>query len=130
MFLPYWTLQRQFALSQTSVSPPLLSWPVGGRGGGLYLQQVFAIQVPFLDAVVPGAAEEHVPLDHQRLDAVVVWRLKVVCWADAAQRALGYIEELEPKENAFLTDSKLQRTTNHLKSRAGLTRRRFRGGTP
>lgn len=120
--LPYLTRQRQFALNKTSVSPPLLSWPRGRRL--LYLQQVFAIQVPFLDAVVPGAAEEHVPLDHQRLDAVVVWRLKVVCWADAAQRALSYVKELEPKENVFLTDS------NHLKSCAGLTRRRFRGGTP
>lgn len=29
-----------------------------------YLQQVFAVQIPLLDAVVSGAAEENVPLHH------------------------------------------------------------------
>lgn len=52
-----------------------------------YLQQVFAIQVPLLDAIVAGAAEEHVALDHQRLDAVVVRRLKVVGGSHASQGA-------------------------------------------
>lgn len=60
----------------------------------LYLQQVFAVQVPLLDAVVPGPAEEHVALDHQRLDAVVMRRLKVVRWADAPQGTFGHIEQL------------------------------------
>lgn len=60
-----------------------------------HLQQVFAVQVPLLDAVVPGSAEQDVALDHQRLDAVVVRRLKVVSGADAAQRALGHVEQLQ-----------------------------------
>lgn len=30
-----------------------------------YLQQIFAVQVPLLDAVVSRAAEQNVPLDHQ-----------------------------------------------------------------
>lgn len=59
-----------------------------------YLQQVFTLQVPLLDAVVPRAAEEHVSLHHQGLDAVVVRRLKVVRGADAPQGAFGHVEQL------------------------------------
>lgn len=66
----------------------------GCRVPGPYLQQVFAVQVPLLDAVVPRAAEQHVSLDHQGLDAVVVRRLEVVRGPDAPQRALGHVEQL------------------------------------
>lgn len=58
------------------------------------LQQVFTVQVPLLDAVVSRAAEEHVPLDHQRLDAVVMRRLEVVRGTDAPQRAFSHVEQL------------------------------------
>lgn len=60
-----------------------------------YLQQVFAVQVPLLDAVVSRAAEQNVSLDHQWLDTVVMWRFKVVRWADATQRAFGHIKQLQ-----------------------------------
>lgn len=59
-----------------------------------YLQQVFAVQVPLLDAVVAGATEEHVALDHQRLNAVIVRRLKVVGGSHASQGALVDIKQL------------------------------------
>lgn len=61
-----------------------------------YLQQIFAVQVPLLDAIVPGAAEEHVALDHQRLDAVVVRRLKVVCRSHTSKGALADVKQLQP----------------------------------
>lgn len=60
-----------------------------------YLQQVSAVQVPLLDAIVPGAAEEHVALDHQRLNAVVVWRLKVVGRPHTSQGAFADIKQLQ-----------------------------------
>ena len=65
------------------------------------LQQVFAVQVPLLDAVVSRAAEENVPLDHQRLNTVVMGRFKVVCWADAPQRAFSHIEQLQEPQRCM-----------------------------
>lgn len=59
-----------------------------------YLQQVFAVQVPLLDPIVAGAAKEHVALDHQRLNAVVVRRLEVVGGSHASQGALADIKKL------------------------------------
>lgn len=74
-----------------------------------YLQQVFALQVPLLDAVVPRAAEEHVPLDHQRLDTVVMRGLEVVRGADAALRAFSHVEELEHRRLQVLIWAKPER---------------------
>lgn len=67
-----------------------------------YLQQVFAVQVPLLDAVVSRATKENVPLDHQWLDAIIMGRFKVVCGADAPQRAFSHIKQLQQPEHAML----------------------------
>ncbi len=67
-----------------------------------YLQQVFAVQVPLLDTVVSGSTEENVTLNHQGLDAVVMGRFKVVCWADAPQRAFSHIKQLQQTKQCIL----------------------------
>lgn len=64
-----------------------------------HLQQVPSVQIPFLDTVVSGAAEENVPLHHQRFNTVVMWWLKVVCRADAPQRAFSHIKQLQEAED-------------------------------
>lgn len=64
----------------------------------LHLQQIFAIQIPLFDSIVPRTAEEIVPLDHQGLNAIVVGGLKVVHRADGPQRAFTHIKQLQEQE--------------------------------
>lgn len=59
-----------------------------------YLNQFLLFQVPLLDAVVAGAAEQHVAVYGQALDAVVVRRLKVVSGTDVPLHAFRDIKHL------------------------------------
>lgn len=70
-----------------------------GTGAGSPLSQpdldeLLVLQVPLLDAIVTGAAEQDVPVDSQALDAVVVWGLKVVGGADGAGHTVTQLEHL------------------------------------
>lgn len=76
---------------------------VGGSGGGTGtppplsqsdLDELLVLQVPLLDAIVTGAAEQDVPVDGQALDAVVVRGLKVVSGADGAGHTVTQLEHL------------------------------------
>lgn len=60
----------------------------------LYLNQFLLLQIPFLNAVVPGAAEQHVAVHGQALDAVVVRRLKVVSGTDVPLHTFRDIKHL------------------------------------
>ena len=62
-----------------------------------HLHELLVLQVPLLDAVVPGATEQDVPLDGQTLDAVVVRGLEVVGGPDGARHALTQLEHLQKK---------------------------------
>lgn len=54
---------EEFELSTVTGQPAL---PKKTKNKTLnYLQQVFAVQVPLLDAIVAGATKEHVALDDQ-----------------------------------------------------------------
>lgn len=63
-----------------------------------YLQKVFLGQVPLLDPIVSGPAEEVVALNGERFDAVVMRRLKIVSGTHSAQSAFGYIEHLKQQK--------------------------------
>lgn len=58
------------------------------------LDKFLLLQIPLLDAVVPGAAEKDISLDGQALDAVVVRGLKVVRGANVAHHALRDLKHL------------------------------------
>lgn len=58
------------------------------------LDKFLLLQIPLLDAVVPGAAEEDVSLDGQALDAIVVRGLEVVSGANIACHALCDLKHL------------------------------------
>ena len=62
-----------------------------------HLHELLVLQVPLLDAIVPGATEQDVPLDGQTLDAVVVRGLEVVGGPDGARHALAQLEHLQKK---------------------------------
>lgn len=61
------------------------------------LDKFLLLQIPLLDAVVPGATEEDVSLDSQALDAVIVRGLKVVSGANVAHHALSNLKHLGRK---------------------------------
>lgn len=58
------------------------------------LDKFLLLQIPLLDAVVPGAAEKDISLDGQALDAVVVRGLEVVRGANVAHHALRDLKHL------------------------------------
>lgn len=60
----------------------------------LHLDELLLLQVPLLDAVVPGATEKDISLDGQTLDAIVVRRLEVVGGANGAAHTLTQLEHL------------------------------------
>ena len=78
-------MQGPQALPGTSLSHPQ------------HLHELLVLQVPLLDAVVPGATEQDVPLDGQTLDAVVVRGLEVVGGPDGARHALTQLKHLQKK---------------------------------
>lgn len=59
-----------------------------------YLNQFLLLQIPLLNAVVTGPAEQHVAVHGQALDAVVVRRLKVVSGTDVPLHAFRDIKHL------------------------------------
>lgn len=59
-----------------------------------HLDELLLFQVPLLDAVIPGAAEQDVSLDGEAFDAVIVRGLEVVGGADGARHALPQLEHL------------------------------------
>ena len=65
-----------------------------------HLHELLVLQVPLLDAVVPGATEQDVPLDGQTLDAVVVRGLEVVGGPDGARHALTQLKHLQKTAGA------------------------------
>lgn len=83
-----------------------------------YLSELVLLQIPFFDAVVPGATEKHVTLHGQPLQAVVVRRLKVVGGAYVTHSSLGHVKHL-----GVGTDTMLRCVALHLKlnSSAGVT---------
>lgn len=62
------------------------------------LSELMLFQIPFFDAVVSGAAEQHISMHGQALNAVVVWRLKVMSRTYITQSSLCHIKHLEIKE--------------------------------
>lgn len=62
------------------------------------LSEFLLIQIPFFDAVVSGAAEQHISLHGQALNAIIVWWLKVMSWTYITQSSLCHIKHLARKE--------------------------------
>jgi hypothetical protein len=60
-----------------------------------HLDELLLLEVPLLDTIVPGATEQDVSLDSQALDAIIVWGLKVVGWANGAHHTLTQLEHLQ-----------------------------------
>lgn len=63
-----------------------------------HLCELLLLQFPFLDAVVSRSTEQHVSLHSQTLDAVIMWRLKVMSWTYVSQSSLCHIKHLTGKE--------------------------------
>lgn len=59
-----------------------------------HLSKLLLLHVPFFDAVVSRATEQHISLYRQALDAVVMWRLKVMSWTYVTQGSLRHIKHL------------------------------------
>lgn len=63
-----------------------------------HLCELLLLQFPFLDAVVSRSTEQHVSLHSQTLDAVIMWRLKVMSWTYVSQSSLCHVKHLTGKE--------------------------------
>lgn len=72
------------------------------------LGELLLFQIPLLDAVVPGAAEQHISLHRQALDAVIMWRFKVMGWTYISQSSLCHIEHLEKRTEEQMCKNILQ----------------------
>lgn len=59
-----------------------------------YLSELVLLQIPLFDAVVSRAAEQHVSLHGQTLQAVVMWRLKVIGRTDVPHSSLCHVKHL------------------------------------
>lgn len=75
-----------------------------GAAPNTYLSELVLLQIPFFDAVVPGAAEQHVALHGQTLQAVIVGRLEVVGGAYVTHGSLGHIKHLGWEGREGLSD--------------------------
>lgn len=72
--------------------------PVTQMQASTHLRELLLLQFPFLDAVVSRSTEQHVSLHSQTLDAIIMWRLKVMSWTYVSQSSLCHVKHLTGKE--------------------------------
>lgn len=72
-----------------------------------YLLQLFASQIPFLNAAVSASGKQRIALYCQSLQAVLMGRIKIVCGTDAPLSTFHHIKNLQRKRNDLETHHKV-----------------------